>query len=112
MKPCASGEVGVTNLSKYIAYFDAKSTNRNAKKILLKDIEPEEERRAKREFTNINEAVGTTAKFLEFLTENASIKKEFTEDEHKQVTRILSELLERLNRREWASFQSGKRFAC
>ena len=43
----AAGEVGVTNLSKYVAYFAAKSTNRNAKKILLKDIEPEEESGAK-----------------------------------------------------------------
>jgi len=103
-----AGEIGVTNLGKYVAYFAAKSTNRNAKKILLKDIEPEEESGAKREFVDVKEAVRTTAEFLEFLTENPSVKKELTEDEHKQVTQILSELLERLRKREWASFSGWK----
>jgi predicted ATPase len=104
----AAGEVGVTNLDKYVAYFSAKSTNRNAMKILLKDIDPEEESGAKREFSDVNEAVGKTAEFLEFLAENPSVKKELTEDEQKQVTRILSELLERLSKREWASFSGWK----
>lgn len=104
----ATGEVGVTNLSKYVAYFAAKSTNRNAKKILLKDIEPEEESGAKRVFGDVKGAVRTTAGFLEFLAENPAVKKELTEDEHKQVTRILSELLERLSKREWASFSGWK----
>lgn len=63
-----AGEVAVTGLSKYVAYFKAKSTNRNAKKILLKDIEPEEESSAKREFSEFNEAVAKTSEFLEFLT--------------------------------------------
>jgi hypothetical protein len=45
---------------------------------------------------------------LEFLADNPSVKKELTEDEHKQVTRILSELLERLSKRKWASFSGWK----
>ncbi len=104
----AAGEIGVTSLSKYVGYFAAKSTNRNAKKILLKDIESEEESGARREFDEFHEAVGTTAKFLEFLAENPSVKKELEEDEHKQVTRILSELLERLSKRKWAGFSGWK----
>ena len=56
----AAGEVGVTSLVNYSAYFAATSTNRNAKKILLKDIEQEEESGAKREFVDFNEAVATT----------------------------------------------------
>jgi predicted ATPase len=104
----AAGEVDVTNLGKYVAYFAAKSTNRNAKKILLKDIEPEEESGAKREFADVKEAVGTTTEFLKFLADNLSVKKDLTEHEHEQVTRILSELLERLRKREWASFSGWK----
>jgi len=103
-----AGEVGVTSLGKYVAFFEAKSTNRNAKKILLKDIDPEEEGGAKREFDDFHEAAGTTEKFLEFLTANPFIKKELTTDEHKQVTRILLELVERLKKREWASFSEWK----
>lgn len=104
----AAGEVSITSLGKYVAYFAAKSTNRNARKILLKNIEPEEESGAKREFTDFSDAVKTTAKFLEFLADNPSVKKELTVDEHKQITRVLSELLERLRNREWASFSEWK----
>ncbi len=101
-------EVDVTSLSKYVAYFAAKSTNRNAKKIRLKDIEPEEESSAKREFTEFNEAVEPTEIFLGFLAGNPSVKKELSEKEHAEVTHILSELLERLRKREWTSFSGWK----
>jgi len=101
-------EVNVTSLSKYVTYFAAKSTNRNAKKILLKDIEPEEESSAKREFTEFNETVKPTVRFLGFLADNPSVKKELSEKEHSEVTRILSELLERLRKREWISFAGWK----
>jgi predicted ATPase len=101
-------EVAVTGLSGYVAYFAAKSTNRNAKKILLKDIEPEEESSTKREFSEFNEAAEKTAKFLQFFTENPSVKKELDEDELTEVTRILSQLLERLRKREWSSFSGWK----
>ncbi len=103
-----AGEVGVTSLSKYVDYFAAKSTNRNAKKLLLKDIEPEEESSARRDFTDFNKAAKTTANFLEFLADNSSVKNELSEEEHAEVTRILSELLERLGKREWTSFSGWK----
>ena len=104
----AAGEVSVTNLSKYAAYFTAKRTNRNAKKIILKEIEPEEEIGSKRTFENVREAVRTTEGFLKFLAENPSVKKELAEDEHKQITIILSELLERLSKQEWIRFSEWK----
>ena len=103
-----AGEVGVTSLSKYVAYFAAKSTSRNARRILLKDIEPEEESGAKREFVEFNEAARTTADFLEFLAENPSVEKELSEEELREVTRILSDLFERLSKREWTSFSGWK----
>jgi predicted ATPase len=103
-----AGEVAVTGLGKYVVYFEAKNTNRNAKKIMLKDIEPEEETSAQREFAAFNEAVGTTAEFLEFLSKNPSVKKELDEEELTEVARILSELLERLRKRKWTSFSGWK----
>ncbi|MFZ1748033.1 MAG: hypothetical protein WAU17_19145 [Nitrospirales bacterium] len=103
-----ASEVAVTGLSKYVVYCEAKSTNRNAKKILLKDIEPEEESSARREFAAFNEAARTTAEFLEFLAKNPSVKKELEEAELTEVARILSELLERLRRREWVGFSGWK----
>jgi len=104
----AASEVGVTNLSKYVGFFAAKSTNRNAKKILLKEIEPEEESGVQREFADVNEAVKTTAEFLEFLAENRSVEMDLSEAEREQVTRILTELLDRLSMRKWVNFCEWK----
>jgi predicted ATPase len=104
----AAGEVGITSLAKFIAHFAAKNTNQNAKKILLKNIDPEEESEARREFEDFNEAVGTTKEFLKFLAENLSVKKELNPEEQSQVTGILSELLNRLSKREWATFSEWK----
>ncbi|MEW7996286.1 MAG: hypothetical protein AB2825_17830 [Candidatus Thiodiazotropha endolucinida] len=101
-------EVAVTGLSKYLAYFTAKNTNRNAKKILFKEIEPEEESSVKREFSEFNEATKKTEEFLGFLAVHPAVKKELDEEELKEVTRILSDLLERLRRREWISFSGWK----
>ncbi|MDB5801155.1 MAG: hypothetical protein JWL63_2094 [Rhodocyclales bacterium] len=103
-----ANEVTVTSLSKYVIHFAAKSTNRNAKKILLKDIEPEEESGARRGFTEFNEAAKTTAAFLEFLAKSPAVKKELGEEELKEVARILSELLERLLGKEWSNFLGWK----
>lgn len=101
-------EVAVTGVSRYVAHFAATNTNRNAKRILLKDIAPEEESSAKREFVEFNEAADTTASFLQFLSENTSVKKELDVGELMKVTRILSELLERLSKRKWTSFSGWK----
>jgi hypothetical protein len=104
----AAGEVGITSIAKFVAHFAAKNTNQNAKKILLKNIDPEEESEARREFENFNEAVGTMKVFLEFLAENLSVKKELNPEEQSQVTGILSELLNRLSKREWVTFSEWK----
>jgi ABC-type cobalamin/Fe3+-siderophores transport system ATPase subunit len=104
----AASEVAVTSISKYIAYFAAKTTSRNAKKIRLKDIEPEEESWARREFDDFSKAAGTTASFLNFLVENPSLKKELTQDEQNRVIQILSDLLRRLTMRKWLSFSAWK----
>ena len=103
-----SNEISVTGLSKYMTYFAAKNTNRNAKKILLKDIEPEEEASAQREFYEFNEAEETTQRFLDFLAKSPSIKKELGEDELGEVSRILSELIGRLHQRKWIGFSDWK----
>jgi predicted ATPase len=104
----AASEAGVTSLDKYVGYFEAKHTNRNAKRILLKDIEIEEEGGPKREFEDIREAVKRTTAFLKFLTEDRTINKELTEPEHAQLVGMLSDLLGRLRKSEWHAFCSWK----
>jgi len=102
------GEVDVTSLSKYAAFFKVKSKNRNAKKILLRDIDPEDESGRKREFLDFNDATKTTAEFLKFLAGDQSVQEELEEEELAEVTRILSELFARLSRRESTKFSEWK----
>lgn len=99
-----ASEVNVTSVLKYKTHFASNATNRNAKKILLKDLEPEEESGAKQEFEDFNLAVAKTRAYLDFLTDNGAVKKELAAEEHQQVTGILQGLLERLRKREWITF--------
>jgi energy-coupling factor transporter ATP-binding protein EcfA2 len=101
-------EVGITSLSKYETYFCIKSTNKSAKKIKLKDIDPEEEGGAKREFGEFNEGVKKTADFIEFLKGHPSVKKALSMAEIKEVTRTLSDLLDRMVDREWGGYSGWK----
>lgn len=103
-----AGELSVTSLAKFVAYFNARSTNRNAKRILLKEIEPEEESGTKRDFIEFNEAAKSTAEFLEFLKVNPAVRGELGDDEFTEVARILSGLLERLRKTEWSNFSGWK----
>jgi predicted ATPase len=103
-----ASEVGVTSLSKYVTYFQTKTTNKNAKKIKLKDIEPEAEGDAKRSFSEFYEAVEKTAEYLAFLQNQPAVKKELEEIQFEELTRILSDLLERLGKREWDYYSGWK----
>lgn len=103
-----ASEVGITSLSKYEIYFRIKSTNRNAKRIKLKDIEPEEVSGAKREFTEFNDGVKKTTEFIAFLEGHQSVKKELSKEEIEEITRILSDLLKRMVDREWKGYCGWK----
>lgn len=103
-----SCEAPITNLSKYVNYFKLTNTNKNANTIRLKDIDPEEESSPKREFDEFNKAARTTAEFLKFLATDPSVQRELDDEELKEIVRILSDLLDRLSKREWANFSGWK----
>lgn len=103
-----AAEVGITSLSKYEIYFRIKSTSKNAKKIKLKDIDPEEEGGSKREFVEFNEGVKKTTDFIAFLEGHPSVKKALSKEEIEEVTRILSGLLNRMINREWEGYSGWK----
>lgn len=106
-----ASEVDVTSISNFTAHFNAANTNKNAKKIRLKDIDTQEEGDAKREFLEYNEAALTTEEFLNFVKIDLSVKKELTDEEFKDLNRILSVLLARLNGKEWTDFAGWKEVA-
>ncbi|MDD2915249.1 MAG: hypothetical protein PHP70_08020 [Gallionella sp.] len=101
-------EVNVTSISKYVNYFKETNTNKNASKILLKDIDKEEGGSAKREFIEIIGTAKATNEFIKFLDENPTVRKELDEKEHSEITRILRGLLDRLRKKEWTTFSDWK----
>lgn len=104
-------EVDVTSIHEYVAHFKAAHTNKNAKRILLKDLELEEEGEAKRDFDAYKEAAATTAAFVQFLGTDPTIKKELLSDELNELNRILALLLERLGGKKWTGFANWKEIA-
>ena len=103
-----SREVDVTSLGKYQIYFESKRTTKNAKKILLKDMVPEDGGRAKREFTSYADATKRVAEFLHFISDSAAVKGELSKEEFPALEAILSTLLARLGDKEWAKFLGWK----
>jgi len=101
-------EVNITGLSKYELYFHIKSTNRNAGKIKLKNIEPAEEGCVKREFIEFNEGVKKTTEFIAFIEKHPSVRKALNKEEIVELSRILSELLSRMVNSEWGNYLAWK----
>lgn len=104
-------EVDVTSIARYSAFFRARSTNRNAIRLLLKNIEPEEESGARRDFLELNEAEKKTGEFLDYLTKSPSINRELTPDEHWEVVDVLTKLRSRLSERKWQYYSGWKEIA-
>jgi ABC-type enterochelin transport system ATPase subunit len=100
--------VNVTSIGKFVNYFKETNTNKNANKILLKDIDKEEGGSAKREFIEVIGAAKATKEFIKFLDENATIRKELDKKEHSEITRVLTKLLDRLRKKEWTTFSDWK----
>jgi predicted ATPase len=103
-----AAEIDVTSLAKYRAYYQSAITNKNAKKILLKDIEPEEEGGPKRDFQGFHEALKKTEEFRGFISKDASVKEVLSKEEHGQLGALLSVLVDRLGGRRWTSFSGWK----
>lgn len=104
-------EVSVTSLSKYVSFFRTKATNKNAKRIKFKDIEPEKTGAAKRSFGEFNDAVAKTVDFIAFLEEHPAVQAELEEGERKELVETLSTIRERLGSREWSSYAGWKAVA-
>ena len=103
-----SREVDVTSLGKYQIFFESKRTNKNAKKILLKDLPPEEEGRARREYREYAGATNKVADFFGFISESVAVKDELSEEEFSALEVILTNLADRLEDKEWMKFLGWK----
>lgn len=101
-------EEDVTGLSKYTRYYSAKTTNRNAKRIRLKDLDTEEDGVERREFERFVGAAKTTSEFLEYVRANDAVNEVLGDSELQELDRLLSELVDSLQVRVWKSFSAWK----
>jgi predicted ATPase len=101
-------EVDVTSTTKFRAFFETAASNKNAKKIVLKDIDTEEPGGAKRTFTKYHETSVAISYFAGLLESDALIKKELSTDEFAELQRLVTLLFGRLKGKEWMSFVDWK----
>lgn len=105
---CNAVEVGVTGIAKYISFFNGKSTNKNAKKIFIKDIEPEEESGRKGEFLGFNSAAGKVKEFIVLLEADDAINSVLSDVEKDSMIQSVSSLLGRLKEKRWTTYSEWK----
>ncbi|WP_431110167.1 hypothetical protein [Variovorax paradoxus] len=101
-------EVDVTSLTKFKAFFESTVSNKNAKLILLKDIDTQEEGGAERNLSNYHHTGSKIEDFSAFVVEDPLVRKELKDDEFAELQRILGLLLDRLNGKEWSGFVAWK----
>jgi predicted ATPase len=101
-------EVDVTSVIKFKAFFESTASKKNAKLILLKDIDTQEEGDAERNFTKYHDTALKIKAFSALVEEDSLVKRELTDDEFSELQRILGRLLERLIGNEWSGFVDWK----
>lgn len=101
-------EVDVTSVIKFKAFFESTVSNKNAKLILLKDIDTQEEGDAERNFSKYHHTVSELDAFSALVVEDPLVKKELTDDEFTELQRILRLLRDRLIGKEWSGFVDWK----
>jgi predicted ATPase len=103
-----AGEVDVTSPTKFKAFFASAATNKNAKKILLRDLDTEEEGDAARHFAKYHETTSKIAAFADLVETDPLIETELTTEEFADLNRILAVLRERLHGKHWSGFVDWK----
>lgn len=101
-------EVDVTSTAKFKAYFETKISNKNAQKILLKDIDTQEEGSAERSFLKYQETASKVEAFSQLIDADSIVQKELTEPEFADLQRILGVLIGRLDSKKWSGFVEWK----
>jgi len=101
-------EVDVTSVNNYVFYFKAVHGNQNAKKIRLKDLDPEEESGPKRKFEDYDKSDTTVKEFLKFLAKNEPVKEVIGSKGLDELVGAISRLLKGLSEGKWTKFTKWK----
>ena len=103
-----SSEVDITSVSNYTNYFSAENRNRNAKKLLLKDMDQVEEDGARREFEKYHKSTTTLQTFCEFLSNDEVIREVSEGGDLDDLMFRTRSLLEKLKSGRWERFVQWK----
>ena len=101
-------EVDITSTTKFRAFFETAASNKNAKKILLKEIDTEEPGDAKRSFTKYHETTAEISAFADLRENDPLIKVELSAEEYAELQTVVGRLLGRLKGQAWSSFVDWK----
>lgn len=104
----SASEVDITSLSKYRMYYQSAITNKNAKKMRIRDIEPEAAGDSKRSFEGYKEALRKTQEFQGFLSTDAFVREVLSEEELEHFATLLELLATRLGDQKWSKFSEWK----
>lgn len=103
-----ASEGPATSIGDFMRHFSSKTTSRNAKRILLKELEPESEDTARTAFESTKNASTKTRAFLDFLRTDTVVEDELSSEELEAVVGTLSALHQRLETRAWQEFIAWK----
>lgn len=101
-------EVDVTSISNYKNFFEKEVSNKNAKNILIKDFEHEDEVRLKRVFDDYNNSNEKVIEFLNFLDEKKLIFEAVAEEEFKVIYPKLESIQKKLDNVRLNEFNTWK----
>lgn len=101
-------EKPATALSKYIRHFQGQTANKNAKRMRIKDLELEQPGAFKEDFQKSHAAHKEIAKFLTFLSGEAIVNEELSEQDLEQLTVLVRKLLVNVDQRRRTSLFGWK----
>ncbi len=101
-------EVQVTSISHYTSFFKSKITNKNAQRILIKDIPAQNESLFKIEFNGYNNSKKTVSEFIKFIKSDTYVNMTSDEENINNITNGLIKLEQQLADKSWESFLQWK----
>lgn len=101
-------EVDVMSVTKFKAFFESTVSNKNAKLIRIKDIDPQQEGDAERNFSKYHDTASRIEAFSTLVEDDPLVRKELADNEFTELQRILGLLRDRLDGKEWSGFVDWK----
>lgn len=104
----SAGEADVTSTTKFRMFFESDVTNKNAKKILLANLSPEEPGDKARHLKKYHATSVKIEEFSELVKSDLLVEKELSAADFAELKRILGVLGKNLHEQVWGGFVDWK----